>query len=444
MGYIDEITDADVALRRTSSFFQFPSQPPTTSFILTFYEYINFLGAATILSHSISVPLSIETLVNSMQRSPQQDCGRVLSWVESTEPMNITTAYVIQTFPMPEFHSMRHMCNRVKDIIRAERSVIELHSPVTVSGDIHGHIGDLVRIVRENQEGTFLFLGDYVDRGSFSLEVLVILMALKMRYPENYVLLRGNHEFLDEDGSGGFRSEVERQFDRCEVNVYNMFLDVFSYLPFAAVIDERWLCIHGGLGTMNMGLDMLRAIRRPVTGFENPIIESLVWSDPHEGNALFGQSPRGFGCLFGRRVVEAYLKDNGLVGIIRAHEAIENGVEKTFGGKLVTVFSASNYCGLVPTRSGTVRIDDEIVTERVRDALPFLKRTFIAQRNGYGRGAERGERGMSRREWRRDGLASAAPRESGGDKSARLLDLMRKRAGGASKTQAMFRRAKPV
>lgn len=304
----------------------------------------------------------------------QEQLAEIVSWIDGSDPELMSGNEITRTFPMPSFELLRSTAGECRKSFQLERTLVDVTGPVTVVGDIHGHLGDLVRILRCGWDLNYVFLGDYVDRGNFSLEVMVILLFLKWAYPSRFILLRGNHEFEDSVGIGGFRSEINKQYG---CGAYRIFMDVFAVLPFAAVIDGRWLCLHGGLGLCDMSLQAIRAIHRPIMNVSNVLVESLVWSDPDEGEAMFRRSPRGLGFLYGSRVVTAYLEANGLLGLIRGHESIPSGVRRQFDGKVVTVFSASNYCGTLGNESAVLDVNGTEIKERMFRALPFLRREVV-------------------------------------------------------------------
>ncbi|GBF89161.1 phosphatase 1 beta [Raphidocelis subcapitata] len=196
----------------------------------------------------------------------------------------------------------------------------------------------------------YLFLGDYVDRGSHSLETICLLLALKVEYPRSIHLIRGNHEAADINALFGFRLEcLERLGDEDGIWVWKRINALFNWLPLAALIEGKILCMHGGIGRCINQIDQIAALQRPITMEEGgPVLMDLLWSDPTTNDGVQGvqPSPRGPGLVtFGPDRVKDFCKKNGLQMIVRAHECVMDGFERFAQGHLITLFSATNYCG---------------------------------------------------------------------------------------------------
>ena len=196
----------------------------------------------------------------------------------------------------------------------------------------------------------YLFLGDYVDRGAHSLETICLLLALKVEHPEHVHLIRGNHEAADINALFGFRLEcLERLGEAAGVKAWQRLNELFNWLPLAAVIEGRVLCMHGGIGRSINSIDQIEALQRPL-GMEDGgiVLMDLLWSDPTTNDAVEGvqPSPRGPGLVtFGPDRVLDFCRNNGLQMIVRAHECVMDGFERFAQGHLITLFSATNYCG---------------------------------------------------------------------------------------------------
>lgn len=263
------------------------------------------------------------------------------------------------------------------EVIRMESILLELTSDITVVGDLHGHFLDLLRIFKEYgmpPARKYLFLGDYVDRGEFSFETITLLLLLKTLYPKSVFLIRGNHEFDDLCKRSGFYDEMTEIYGAMGYDLYQKFLEVFSYLPLSAIIDNKILCVHGGLGPKLTDLKHLRQFQRPLLDFEEENLDAILWSDPSTTIQGFEVSSRGSGFFFGAASVANFLEKTNLKVIIRAHECVYDGYHEMFDGQLITVFSASNYCGLVQNQSAVLQISNGNITPFKLPPLGYAKR----------------------------------------------------------------------
>jgi len=185
-------------------------------------------------------------------------------------------------------------------------------------------------------------MGDFVDRGFYSVETFLLLLALKVRYPDRVSLIRGNHESRQITQVYGFYDECIRKYG--SATVWRHCTEVFDYLALAAIIDGRVFCVHGGLSPAVSTLDQIRVIDRKQEVPHDGAMCDLLWSDPEDGVEGWGLSPRGAGYLFGADVVSQFCQTNGLELIARAHQLVMEGYKSIFGDQLVTVWSAPNYC----------------------------------------------------------------------------------------------------
>jgi serine/threonine-protein phosphatase 2A catalytic subunit len=205
--------------------------------------------------------------------------------------------------------------------------VQEVRSPVTICGDIHGQFYDLIELFRIGgtlPETNYLFMGDYVDRGYYSLETVSLLVALKVRYHERITILRGNHESRQITQVYGFYDECLRKYG--SASVWNYFTDLFDFLPMTALVAGKIFCMHGGLSPSIDTLDQARGLDRvQEVPHEGPMCD-LVWSDPDERPG-WGVSPRGAGYTFGQDVTEQFNHANGLDLVARAHQLVMEGYQ---------------------------------------------------------------------------------------------------------------------
>ncbi|GAB6026145.1 serine/threonine protein phosphatase Sds21, variant 2 [Chamberlinius hualienensis] len=238
-----------------------------------------------------------------------------------------------------------HLCLVSSEIFLKQPMLLELESPVNVVGDIHGQFEDLLRHFDKcgyPPEANYLFLGDYVDRGRNSLETICLILAYKIKYPYNFFLLRGNHESANINRIYGFYDECKRRYS---VKLWKTFTDCFKCLPVAALIEGTIFCVHGGLSPELVHLEQIQHIRRPVEVGEEGLLCDLLWSDPEKELKGWAENDRGVSYTFDGNVVNDFLKKHNCSLIVRAHQVVEDGYEFFQKRKLVTLFSAPNYCG---------------------------------------------------------------------------------------------------
>jgi serine/threonine-protein phosphatase 5 len=230
---------------------------------------------------------------------------------------------------------------------------------LTVCGDTHGQFYDVLNIFDINglpsRTNPYLFNGDFVDRGSFSVEVILTFLLFKMSDTECIHLHRGNHETRNMNKIYGFEGEVRAKYDD---RIFDLFLEVFSHMPLASVVGGKVFVTHGGLPTEpGVTLDDIRRIRR---GCEPPnvgLMSDLLWADPQP---FPGKSPskRGVGYSFGPDITESFLKLNDLQLLVRSHEVKDEGYLVEHGGRTITVFSAPNYCDSMGNKGAFIHFDD--------------------------------------------------------------------------------------
>ncbi|KAG9327626.1 hypothetical protein KVV02_006330 [Mortierella alpina] len=247
---------------------------------------------------------------------------------------------------------IKEICEKTKELLMSESNVVHIKAPVTVVGDIHGQFYDLLEIFKIGgycPDTNYLFLGDYVDRGLYSVETMSILTCLKLRWPDRVQLVRGNHESRAVTQTYGFYTECMKKYGSAQV--WHYFTDLFDYLTLSVVIDNMIFCVHGGRRVRLSGLspsihtiDQIKVMDRfKEIPHEGPMAD-LVWSDPDPGREEFAVSPRGAGYTFGSLVVEKFLHENRMDHILRAHQLCMEGFQVLFDDQLSTVWSAPNYC----------------------------------------------------------------------------------------------------
>ena len=237
-----------------------------------------------------------------------------------------------------------------------EPIILNISHDIICVGDLHGHIFDLFRIF--NHYGLppfnrYLFHGDIVDRGEFSVETLVLLLLLKIQFPDYIYIIRGNHEFETINSVSGLLEEVKSTYS--STVIFNEMNSLFNLFPFGARIYDKIFSIHGGIGPSFLNLKNIESIEKPVETFDSPILSPAVWSDPSPETNGFLSSPRGQGFLYGEDAADAFFNQNHINVLIRAHQCVE-GVSILFHQHLYTVFSASNYCGQCSNKAGIIYI----------------------------------------------------------------------------------------
>lgn len=256
---------------------------------------------------------------------------------------------------------IRHICVVAKEILLGQPYLLELEAPINVCGDIHGQYSDLLRLFEYGgfpPSSNYLFLGDYVDRGKHSIETICLLLAYKIKFPDNFFLLRGNHECASINRIYGFYDECKRRFS---VRLWKAFTDCFNCLPVAAIIDGKIFCMHGGISPDLESMDQIRAIQRPVDVPDRGLLCDLLWSDPDREIRGWADNDRGVSHTFGADRVTEFLKDHDLDLICRAHQVVEDGYEFFADRQLVTIFSAPNYCGEFNNAGALMNVDASLL-----------------------------------------------------------------------------------
>ncbi|KAI3741460.1 hypothetical protein L1987_59134 [Smallanthus sonchifolius] len=264
---------------------------------------------------------------------------------------------LMQCKPLTE-PEVKTLCQKAKETLMDESNVQPVKSPVTICGDIHGQFHDLAELFRiggKCPDTNYLFMGDYVDRGYYSVETVTLLVALKVRYPQRITILRGNHESRQITQVYGFYDECLRKYGTA--NVWKMFTDLFDYFPLTALVESEIFCLHGGLSPSIETLDSIRSFDRvQEVPHEGPMCD-LLWSDPDD-RCGWGISPRGAGYTFGQDISEQFNHTNSLKLIARAHQLVMEGFNWGHDQKVVTIFSAPNYCYRCGNMASILEVDD--------------------------------------------------------------------------------------
>ncbi|CAM9888099.1 unnamed protein product, partial [Ectocarpus sp. 12 AP-2014] len=285
------------------------------------------------------------------------------------------------------------LIDQALEILKTEPNALELKAPIKIVGDLHGQFFDLISMLENcgtpRDGASYLFLGDYVDRGEFSCEVLLYLLALKVAHPMKVHLIRGNHECRSLTTHFGFKDECKSKYG---LPVYYRFLRCFELMPLCAVIANdhgRYFCTHGGISPDLTSLDQIAALDRRAEPEMEGLLCDLLWADPSDDpgvtnieslsdqeldsllNSTFQFNRlRGCSVAFGYLAVRRFLDNNHLMCVIRAHAVQEDGYYRHFekalkkrevdGDKelppVITVFSAPNYCDRYGNRAAVLEL----------------------------------------------------------------------------------------
>ncbi|KAK4380257.1 hypothetical protein RND71_002119 [Anisodus tanguticus] len=242
-------------------------------------------------------------------------------------------AQLMQCKPLSE-QEVRGLCEKAKEILMEESNVQPVKSPVTICGDIHGQFHDLAELFRiggKCPDTNYLFMGDYVDRGYYSVETVTITQVY------------------------GFYDECLRKYGNA--NVWKTFTDLFDYFPLTALVESEIFCLHGGLSPSIETLDNIRNFDRVQEVPHEGAMCDLLWSDPDD-RCGWGISPRGAGYTFGQDISEQFNHTNNLKLIARAHQLVMEGFNWAHDQKVVTIFSAPNYCYRCGNMASILEVDD--------------------------------------------------------------------------------------
>lgn len=354
------------------------------------------------LASQVQVAMSINTVnpqlndyvravpVNELPEESKKLNGKIKSAaVERQNPNEELSATFLNQLLNPKKYSVESIRNaflfrkeyiielakEFKTLLGAQPTVVRLRSPLKVFGSLHGNFQDLMRIFdlwkapAENSLGdidsvAYLFLGNYVDRGNRSLETVCLLMALKLKYPQTVYLLRGSHEDRLINARYGFGEECASRLHE-NINspnsVFQAINDAFSYLPIAAIIENKMLCVHGGIGPSVKRIEDFNRIQRPIelssetTAAEQAILLNALWSDPMENELETGFKKNNFRNIissdhifkFGADIVKQFLNNNKMEVMIRSHEIVQNGIDTFADSRVISISSCTNYCGSV-------------------------------------------------------------------------------------------------
>lgn len=255
------------------------------------------------------------------------------------------------------------------DIFKAEGNIINISDPVTVVGDIHGQFYDLIKLLTVGGSPDitkYLFLGDFVDRGIFAVEVMVLILALKINFPLTITIIRGNHECRQMTSNFNFREECLAKLDQ---EVYELFMDLFDCLPISAIINGKFIAFHGGISPELKTIAELSKINRFIEPPISGALCDILWSDPVDRadgaleSDFVENDQRGCSYYYGQKALNTFLTKNGLLSVIRGHEVQVDGY-KMFNWKsksfpqVITIFSAPNYCDSYNNKGAIIKFEN--------------------------------------------------------------------------------------
>ena len=250
---------------------------------------------------------------------------------------------------LPSNQEFNKIYLKAKEILDQRKNIAILNTPLIICGCINAHfeeLKDIFKICGDISENKYLFLGDYVGRGWNGLSTFMLLILYLIKYPNNITLLRGNHDSRTMSIMYGLYDECLKKIEKKDEaeDIYNKINELFDLLQLAAVVDNKYFCIHGGLSPELKKIDVLNSIERNKEIPEKGIITDLIWSDPKEDVNEFEPSKKGAGQFYGEKAVNDFIKENNNIEmIIRSHELVDDGRKFQFNNKLLTVFSAPDY-----------------------------------------------------------------------------------------------------
>jgi diadenosine tetraphosphatase ApaH/serine/threonine PP2A family protein phosphatase len=270
------------------------------------------------------------------------------------------------------------LLNKLAEVLYQESTLLSVPLPITICGDLHGQLYDVFELFKVSggvEANHYLFLGDYVDRGWFSIETFSYLAALKLRYPDRISLLRGNHECRAISRTYGLYDESISRYGHA--GVWKLLNDVFDLLPLAALVGGDIFCVHGGLSPTIRFVEQIPTFERKIELPSYGPLCDLAWSDP-EPVEDWGENLRGAGRIFGRKQTNKFCHENNIQLICRAHQIAMKGYEWHFEEEqIVTVWSAPNYSYKTVNDASVLKIDRQKKREFVLfKAVPDSQRVI--------------------------------------------------------------------
>ena len=283
------------------------------------------------------------------------------------------------------------LVNLFKETIKNEPNILKIQDPITIVGDLHGQFYDLLKCleVGGNPETTkYLFLGDYVDRGAFSIEILLLLMSIKLNFKDTILMLRGNHECRQMTSFFNFKQECEVKYDS---QIYDLFMNAFDCLPFGCLINEKFIAFHGGISPEIDKLNDLNKLNRFQEPQKSGAVCDILWSDPCEKDddavktGFIPNATRGCSYIFGAKATDPFLNKNNILSIVRAHETQLEGFKMHQWNQnvdfpsVITIFSAPNYCDVYNNKAAVIKFKNNMVNIQQYNYSPhpFILPSFM-------------------------------------------------------------------
>jgi len=333
--------------------------------------------------------------MTQVEAPPKNPLPSSLLWVDEEIDLDMLQAHLLKEGRL-EINDALKICYKVGEIMKKEPNLLRLNDPVTIAGDIHGQYFDLMRLFHvggDPKNTQYLFLGDYVDRGTFSSEVIFLLFSFKIMFPQRIWMLRGNHECRHLTEYFNFKEECLYKYNE---DVYNAAMDAFDCLPISAVVNGKFFCVHGGLSPDIRVLDDIDKLSRfQEVPREGPFCD-LLWADPadNDDNAFdkndaykgwfFSNEARHCSYKFGAKACQFFLQKNNLTAVIRGHEVKPEGYEMHFKGRgdipqVFTIFSAPNYCDAYKNKGSCLKIENNSLNIRqfVWTSHPYYLPNFM-------------------------------------------------------------------
>ena len=266
----------------------------------------------------------------------------------------------VTSFKLLTISEIKFICDKSKEIFQKEPTILSLTPPINLVGDIHGQYQDLLEIFYQQgspKDGiSFVFIGDFVDRGLNSVEVILLLLLFKIQYPSQVFLTRGNHESRFITQQYGFYDEILRKFGNSVVWQY--FIEVFDVLPLGGIINSKIYCLHGGLSPSSKNIDEIKKVERFSDIPKMGLMCDMLWSDPEDRNG-WALNSRGAGYTWGVDISEEFLFLNNLKFVARAHQLVMRGYNWCHNKQVLSIFSAPNYCYRCGNEAAVIEIEDE-------------------------------------------------------------------------------------